>query len=128
MKSTGPIFDELPIASEIDGKQRVRHTNEVCEAVDADNYLIDGKPINFPVIVADASMMMNAFLVDATVAQNMIRDSGFQVIELFPGKAILQLLFVDYRKNELGDYNEGAMIFPVLAPGEKKTVPLLWYR
>ena len=46
-------------------------------------------------------MMMNAFLVDATVAQKMIMDSGFQVIELFPGKAILQLLFVDYRKNEL---------------------------
>ncbi len=123
MKSIGPIFEELPIVSEIDGKRLERHTNDICEAIDADNYLIDGKPVNFPVIVTDASMMMNAFLVDATVAQNMIKDSGFQVIELFPGKAILQLLFVDYRKNELGDYNEGAIIFPVLTPGEKKPFP-----
>ena len=123
MKSTGPIFDEPPVAIEIDGKQFQRHTNDICEVVDADNYLIDGKPVNFPVIVADASMIMNAFLVDATIAQNMIMDSGFQVIELFPGKAILQLLFVDYQKNELGDYNEGAIIFPVITPGEKKPFP-----
>lgn len=69
--------------------------------------------------------MMNAFLVDAKVAQFMITDSGFRVVELFPGKAILQLLCVDYRNNDLGDYNEGAIIFPVLAPGETKPPPLL---
>jgi hypothetical protein len=68
-------------------------------------------------------MLMNAFLVDATIAQNMIGDSGYRVLELFPGKAIVQLLFVDYRQNELGDYNEGAIIFPVLTPGEKKPFP-----
>ncbi len=123
MKTTGAVFAEPPITSDIDGKQRERYTNEVCEKVDADHYVIDGKAITFPVIVADASMLMNAFLVDATVAQNMIKDSGFRVIELFPGKAILQLLFVDYRKNELGDYNEGAIIFPVLTPGESKPFP-----
>jgi len=67
--------------------------------------------------------MLNAFLVDAKVAQSMIEDSGFRVIELFPGHAILQLLCVDYRKNDLGDYNEGAIIFPVLSPGEKKPFP-----
>ena len=31
-------------------------------------------------------MLMNAFLVDTTAAQTMIRDSGFRVIELLPGK------------------------------------------
>ena len=123
MKITGPVFEEPPVASEVDGKQRERYTNQVCEKVDANHYLIDGKPIRFPVIVADASMLMNAFLVDAAVAQKMIEDSGFRVLELFPGKAILQLLFVDYRKNELGDYNEGAIIFPVLTPGESKPFP-----
>jgi len=123
VKITGPIFAEPPITSESGGRQRERYTNEVCEKVDADHYVIDGKAITFPVIVADASMLMNAFLVDASVAQNMIKDSGFRVIELFPGKAILQLLFVDYRENQLGDYNEGAIIFPVLTPGESKPLP-----
>lgn len=123
MKTTGAIFAEPPITSETGGRQRERYTNQVCEKVDADHYVIDGKAITLPVIVADAAMLMNAFLVDANVAQDMLKDSGFRVIELFPGKAILQLLFVDYRKNELGDYNEGAIIFPVLTPGETKPFP-----
>lgn len=123
MKITGTRFAEPPVTRDVDGKPSARHTNEVCEQLDKDHYLIDGKPINFPVVVADASMLMNAFLVDASAAQNMIKDSGFRVIELFPGKAILQLLFVDYRKNDLGDYNEGAIIFPVLTPGERKPFP-----
>lgn len=123
MKITGTVFEEPPVTSALDGAQRHRYTNQVCEKLDANNYLIDGQPIDFPVIVADASMLMNAFLVNATVAQDMIRDSGFRVLELFPGKAILQLLFVDYRRNELGDYNEGAIMFPVLTPGEKKPFP-----
>lgn len=123
MKTTGTLFEEPPVASEVDGKPNARRTNEVCTQLDKDHYLIDGQPIDFPVVVADASMLMNAFLVDARVAQNIIKDSGFRVLELFPGKAILQLLFVDYRQNELGDYNEGAIIFPVLTPGERKPFP-----
>lgn len=123
MKVTGPIFAEPSITSESEGHQRERYTNQVCEKVDAENYIIDGKAITFPVRVDDASMLMNAFLVDAAVAQNMIKESGFRVLELFPGKAILQLLFVDYRKNQLGDYNEAAIIFPVLTPGEPKPMP-----
>jgi hypothetical protein len=55
----------------------------------------------------------------------MIAGSGFRVVELFPGKAMLQLLCVDYRVNPLGNYNEGAILFPVLTPGEKKPFPVL---
>jgi hypothetical protein len=123
VKTTGVIFEEPPVASTAGSKETTRFTNSVCEKVDSQNYVIDGQAIDFPVVVRDASMLMNAFLVDAAVAQNIIKDSGFRVIELFPGKALLQLLFVDYRENELGDYNEGAIIFPVLTPGESKPFP-----
>lgn len=123
MKITGAIFEEPAVTTETGGKEGARHTDQVCQKLDPENYVIDSHPINFPVVVADASMLMNAFLVDTAVAQNVIKDSGFRVIELFPGKAILQLLFVDYRDNDLGDYNEGAIIFPVLTPGEKKPFP-----
>jgi hypothetical protein len=123
VKDTGPIFKEPPVISDSDGEQRERYTNQVCEKVDSGNYLIDGKPIAFPVVVADAAMLMNAFLVDAAVAQDILRGSGFRVLEMFPGKAVLQLLCVDYRTNDLGDYNEGAIIFPVLTPGETTPFP-----
>jgi Acetoacetate decarboxylase (ADC) len=124
VKDTGPIFVEPPIASDANGQRRERYTNQVCEKLDDTHYLIDGRPIGFPVVVADAAMLMNAFIVDAAAAQHIIRGSGFRVLEVFPGKAILQLLCVDYRKNDLGDYNEGAIIFPVLAPGEARPFPL----
>ena len=125
MKTTGVIFEEPTVCSEAGVAGSERYTNEVCKKVDADNYLIDGQSISFPVVVAEASMLMNVFLVDARIAQDIIADSGFRVVELFPGKAILQLLFVDYRKNDLGDYNEAAIIFPVLTPGENKPFPFL---
>lgn len=123
MKTTGTCFEEPPVTSDMDGNHHSKVTNDVCEKIDADHYLIDGERIGFPVVVADASMLMNAYLVDAKVAQEIISDSGFRVLELYPGKALLQLLFVDYRDNELGDYNEGAIIFPVITPGERKPFP-----
>ena len=123
MKTTGAIFEESAVTTETGGQKCVRYTDQVCKKIDPQHYVIDSHSVNFPVVVADASMLMNAFLVDVEVAQNVINDSGFRVIEVLPGKAILQLLFVDYRENDLGNYNEGAILFPVLAPGEKKPFP-----
>ena len=110
MKHTGAIFEEPPVTS---GKGD-RFTNSVCSRNSDSNYTIDGKEITFPVVVSDASMLMNAFLVDARAAQSMLDGTGFRVVELFPGKALLQLLAVDYKENDLGDYNEGAIIFPTV--------------
>jgi len=124
VKATGPIFVEPPIVSTVNGEQQSHPTNAVCEKLGPDRYRIDGRTITFPVVVAQASMLMNAFLVDAPVAQRIIHGSGFRVLEVFPGKAVLQLLCVDYRQNDLGDYNEGAILFPVLAPGERRPFPL----
>ena len=121
MKATGAVFDEPPVHSD----KGDRCTNDICSKNSESNYSIDDKEISFPVVVSDASMLMNGFLVNAKAAQAMLEGTGFRVVELFPGKAILQLLAVDYKVNDLGDYNEGAIIFPVLAPGEKAPFPFL---
>lgn len=120
MRLTGAIFDEPPVHSD----KGDRFTNDVCSRNSESEYTIDGKDISFPVVVSDASMLMNGFLVNARAAQAMLEGSGFRVVEVVPGKAILQLLAVDYKQNDLGDYNEGAILFPALAPGEKKPFPL----
>ena len=119
MKASGAIFEEPAVHSD----KGDRFTNDICSKNSESNYTIDGNDISFPVIVSDAAMLMNGFLVDAKAAQAMLAGTGFKVVELFPGKAILQLLAVDYKENHLGDYNEGAIIFPVLTPGEKKPFP-----
>ena len=119
MQTTGAIFEEPPVHSD----KGDRLTNDICSKNSESNYTIDGREITFPVVVSDASMLMNGFIVDARAAQAMLEGTGFRVLELLPGKAILQLLAVDYKQNDLGDYNEGAIIFPVLTPGEKKPFP-----
>ncbi|MEE4145130.1 MAG: acetoacetate decarboxylase family protein [Halieaceae bacterium] len=119
MKATGAIFEEPAVHSD----KGDRLTNDICAKIAENSYTIDGIEISLPVVVSDASMLMNGFLVNAKAAQAMLAGTGFRVVEIFPGKAILQLLAVDYKENDLGDYNEGAIIFPVLAPGEKKPFP-----
>lgn len=120
MKLTGAIFDEPAVRSD----KGNRFTNAICTKNSDSEYTIDGRDIAFPVVVSDASMLMNGFLVNARAAQAMLAGTGFRVVEVVPGKAILQLLAVDYKENDLGDYNEGAIIFPALTPGEKKPFPL----
>ena len=119
MKATGAIFEESPVHSD----KGERFTNDICSKNSETNYTIDGQDISFPVNVSDASMLMNGFLVNAKAAQAMLDGTGFRVMELFPGKAILQLLAIDYKENDLGNYNEGAIILPVLTPGENKPFP-----
>ena len=105
----------------VSGKQ----TDQTCEALGDGRYLIDGKEITLPVHVNAASMLMNVFTVDSRVAQQLIADSGFRVVEIWPGKALMQLLAVDYRENDLGDYNEAAISFPVTTPGHSRPLPLI---
>jgi hypothetical protein len=64
MKTTGAIFEEQAVR----GEPGDRATDDVCAKHPDGSYTIDGKPITFPVVVSDASMLMNVFLVDANVA------------------------------------------------------------
>lgn len=94
-------------------------TDDCCQKIDKQRYVIDGQPISLPVTVNAASMLMQMFIVDAKQVDTIIAGSGYKALTIWPGKAILQLLAVDYRENDLGDYNEGAIIFPVLTPQQK---------
>ena len=75
MHETGVPFREPPVT----GEKGERKTNDVCEKLGEELYRIDGREIRFPVRVNDAAMLLNAFLVDARVAQEMIEESGYRV-------------------------------------------------
>ena len=53
-------FEEPAVNRQSGANHGARLTNEACEKVDADHYLIDGQAIDFPVIVADTSMLIKA--------------------------------------------------------------------
>ncbi|WP_051407052.1 acetoacetate decarboxylase family protein [Nocardia sp. CNY236] len=121
MQETGIDFSEPPI--DVGGVEK--RTDEVCSKVAPGRYLIDGREIALPVVVRDASLLSSTFLVDAAAAQQMIAQSGYRVVKFLPGKAIVMLTCVDYRDNDLGDYNEGAINLFVTTPGEKRPLPVV---
>jgi hypothetical protein len=100
-------------------------TEAVCQKLDDTHYVIDGKRITLPVKVRRARTAFATFVVNAREAQAWIADSGFQIVELWPGTAILQLLGVDYIENDLGDYNEAGVSFFVRQPGAAAGLPVI---
>ena len=121
MHDIGIFCDEIPVP----GEGGTEHTNDCCNQRDALTYDINGTDISLPVLVNEAAMLMNQFTVSAKRVKALLEGTGFRPVEVFPGKALMQLLAVDYRKNDLGDYNEAAIIFPVLTPGESRPLPLV---
>lgn len=85
------------------------------------SYSIQGETVTLPCIVRDASSGSAIFMVPAAAAQRLVPGDAFEVVEMAPGQAQLILGFVDYRDNDLGDYNEVMIIVfvkPKGAPAE----------
>ena len=81
------------------------------------SYVIQGRTVTMPAVVRDASTGNAIFLVPAAVAQRLVGD-GYNVVEMMPGQTQLVLGFVDYRDNDLGDYNEVMIVFMVRPAGQ----------
>ncbi len=75
------------------------------------SYRIQGRSVTMPVEVRDASSGTAMFLVSAEAANKLLPGDAFEVIESVSGQTQLLLGLIDYRDNDLGDYNEIAIIF-----------------
>jgi len=91
-------------------------------AAEASTYAIQNRTIGFPVRVRDASSAAALFAVPSRVAARHVPEP-FEVAQIAPGRALLSLAVVDYRDNDLGDYNEMAIGFMVHPRGEAPTIP-----
>ncbi|HEY2735779.1 MAG TPA: acetoacetate decarboxylase family protein, partial [Polyangiales bacterium] len=80
-----------------------------------------GRDLTLPMEIADCSLVLNAFSVDANVAQALLVGTGLTIARVLPGKAVLLLMGVAYRDNPLGDYNEAAILLSAYPPGEAKS-------
>jgi len=79
-------------------------------------YTIQGRTVTLPVVVRDASSFTVMYLVDGKAAQAIVPPE-LEVDEAAPGKTQLCLLAVDYRDNDLGDYDEVGVVFFVRPKG-----------
>jgi hypothetical protein len=75
-----------------------------------DSYQIQGREVSIPAIVRDASSGSVMYMVDLAAAQKLIPDA-FEALEAAPGQTQLTLVIVDYRDNDLGDYDEVGVVF-----------------
>jgi hypothetical protein len=91
-------------------------------------HLIQGRTVGMPVEVRDATVCSAMYPVRADAARAVIAYSGLDVAEVFPGKAICALAFIDYRDTDLDAYHEFGVAFLVRRPGMAGPVGLgdLW--
>ena len=88
------------------------------------SYEIQGRTVTLPVSVRDASSGTVMYAVDRDAAQKIIPPE-FEADEMAPGKTQLCIVIVDYRDNDLGDYNEVSIAFFVRKRGAPRGVPYL---
>ena len=92
----------------------------------ARRFQIEGKSLGYPARFPDASSAVGLFVVPASAAQALIRESGFEVSPVLPGRALFSLSCVHYRESDCGTYNEIAMGFFVKKhPGRPRGIPYL---
>lgn len=89
------------------------------------SYQIQGRTVKMPCQVRDACSASATWLVSANAAQALLRGPDLEVAEVLPGRGLLSIACIDYRDNDLGDYNEISIAFFVRRRGEKGGVPYL---
>jgi hypothetical protein len=94
---------------------------------DADErrFEIEGRTLRYPARFQDASSAVGLFLVSSRAADDLIRESGFVVAEVLPGRAVFSLSCVHYRESDCGAYEEIALGFFVKPHGRRGGLPYL---
>jgi hypothetical protein len=91
----------------------------------AAQYTFQGRAVTMPVVVRDASSSAATYLVAADVARRLLPGPELEPLELLPGRALFSIAAIDYRDNDLGDYNEVSLAFFVRERGTARGVPYL---
>ena len=87
-------------------------------------YEIQGRQVAFPVEVRDASGAIAGFLVLEPRLPIAWSGDAFEIVEFLPGRTLFMLGCIDYKDNDLGDYNEVAMNFFVRKKGASARHPV----
>jgi hypothetical protein len=75
--------------------------------------VVEGRTLQFPIEIRDASSWAAVFTVPADAAQRLVEPSGLEVVRTSPGKSLVTLVFADYRDGDLDAYHEFGVSFLV---------------
>src|SRR5437899_12137636 len=85
----------------------------------------EGREVTMPVVVRDAASAAATYLIQSAAARRLLPGPELEVVELLPGRALFSIAAIDYRDNDLGDYNEVSLALFVRARGARAGVPYL---
>jgi hypothetical protein len=88
-------------------------------------WVFEGREVTLPVVVRDAASAAATYLVPSAAARRLLSGPELDVVELLPGRALFSIAAIDYRDNDLGDYNEVSLALFVRLRGERAGVPYL---
>ena len=97
--------------------------SEALSRAGAERHVFEGRAVTLPVAVRDAASGAATWLVSAAAARALLPGPELDVVELLPGRALLTIACVDYRDNDLGDYNEVAIALVVRPRAEAAGIP-----
>jgi hypothetical protein len=90
-----------------------------CERAAQPQYIVQGKTVAVPVVVRDATSMSAMFLVSANAVRRLIPHLQLHFPEVFPGRTLCVIAGIEYRDNDLGQYNEFSVAFFVKCGGPR---------
>ena len=88
-------------------------------------WVFEGREVAMPVVVRDAASAAATYLVPSTAARRLLPGPELDVVEVLPGRALFGIAAIDYRDNDLGDYNEVSLALFVRPRGARAGVPYL---
>jgi len=88
-------------------------------------YVIQGQRVELPVFVRDASSGAATYAVSAAAARKLLPSDDLELLELWPGKALCSIAVIEYRDNDLGEYNEVSIAFFVRPKGAPRGLPFV---
>ena len=85
-------------------------------------YSIQGEEVRLPLRVRDASSGAATFVVPTAAARRLVPDL-LEVPEVVPGRTLCSIAAIEYRDNDLGEYNEVSIAFFVREKGAPAGLP-----
>ena len=76
-----------------------------------------------PCVVRDACVATATWVVSSGAAQALLPGPELQIAEILPRRGLLSIACIDYRDNDLGDYNEVSVALFVRKRGKRRIVP-----
>src|SRR2546421_450456 len=81
--------------------------------------LSDGTEVALPIRFFDAQCLLASFVTDPERAAELLKGTGLQVALQEDGKAMTLLACFEYRRTDIGPYNEVCLGVSAVAPGDR---------